>query len=366
MKRSFLLSFSVFLILIYSLTAFPISAFAELSDDRNESPYLYAEYFAEDGKRADGNLLSSGNYKMQLVLKGVSSISEMEFTANYGSEVVFNNFSTIADNDTSVNALCRIENNNLILCVVSLNDDYSEINSGGTVLFTADITVNSGGAVDMNQVVPVSADPNFFFLETNYSDIDKSTVPYSYNCYGLGENSDYSFSGTVTVMVCDLSPELPTAHSISAYIGALAKPTDSFGTYPVSGAVVTAGGMTSVTDSNCQFVIEGLVPGTYEATVTYKYGFTRTFTIVVSDSDIKSDIMVGIVGCDLNKDNMITTADYALYSKSVGLTISDEKFDVGYDFNRDNMVTTADYALYSRFVGYSVTDIVYAEMCILD
>ena len=76
--------------------------------------------------------------------------------------------------------------------------------------------------------------------------------------------------------------------------------------------------------------------------------------------------MVGIVGCDLNKDNMITTADYALYSKSVGLTISDEKFDVGYDFNRDNMVTTADYALYSRFVGYSVTDIVYAEMCILD
>ena len=359
MKKSFSVYFSVFLILIVSLFSFPLSAFAE--NEEKSSPYLYAEYFAEDGKRADGNILSSGNYKMQFVLEGVSSLSEMEFTANYGSEVVFNNFSTIADNDTSVNALCRIENNNLILCFVSLNDDYTEVNSDGTVLFTADITVNSDSIVDMKQVVPVSTDPNFFFLETNYGDIDKSSVPYSYNCYGLGENSEYSFSGTVTTMVCDLSPELPTAHSVSAYIGALAKPTDSFGTYPVSGAVVTAGGMTSVTDSNGQFVIDGLIPGTYEATVTYKYGFTRNFTIVVSDSDIKSDIMIGIVGCNLNGDTMVTTADYAIYSRAVGASVGESGYDVGIDFNRDNMITTGDYAVYSRFVGYSVIDMVYAE-----
>ena len=359
MKKSFSVCFSVFLILIVSLFSFPLSAFAE--NEVKSSPYLYAEYFAEDGKRADGNILSSGNYKMQFVLEGVSSLSEMEFTANYGSEVVFNNFSTIADNDTSVNALCRIENNNLILCFVSLNDDYTEVNSDGTVLFTADITVNSDSIVDMKQVVPVSTDPNFFFLETNYGDIDKSSVPYSYNCYGLGENSEYSFSGTVTTMVCDLSPELPTAHSVSAYIGALAKPTDSFGTYPVSGAVVTAGGMTSVTDSNGQFVIDGLIPGTYEATVTYKYGFTRNFTIIVSDSDIKSDIMIGIVGCNLNGDTMVTTADYAIYSRAVGASVGESGYDVGIDFNRDNMITTGDYAVYSRFVGYSVIDMVYAE-----
>lgn len=359
MKKGFSVYFSVFLILIVSLFSFPLSAFAE--NEEKSIPYLYAEYFAEDGKRVDGNLLSSGNYKMQLVLKGVSSISEMEFTANYGSEVIFNNFLTIADEDSTFNALCKTENSNLILCVVSLNDDYSEINSGGTVLFTADITVNSDSIVDMKQVVPVSTDPNFFFLETNYGDIDKSSVPYSYNCYGLCENSEYSFSGTVTTMVCDLSPELPTAHSVSAYIGALAKPTDSFGTYPVSGAVVTAGGMTSVTDSNGQFVIDGLIPGTYEATVTYKYGLTRNFTIVVSDSDIKSDIMIGIVGCNLNGDTMVTTADYAIYSRAVGASVGESGYDVGIDFNRDNMITTGDYAVYSRFVGYSVIDMVYAE-----
>lgn len=362
MKIKFSMCLSVFLILIVSLFSFPLSAFAE--NEEKSSPYLYAEYFAEDGKRADGNILSSGNYKMQFVLEGVSSLSEMEFTANYGSEVVFNNFSTIADNDTSVNALCRIENNNLILCFVSLNDDYTEVNSDGTVLFIADITVNSDSIVDMKQVVPVSTDPNFFFLETNYGDIDKSLVPYSYNCYGLGENSEYSFSGTVTTMVCDLSPELPTAHSVSAYIGALAKPTDSFGTYPVSGAVVTAGGMTSVTDNNGQFVIDGLTPGTYEATVTYQYGFARTFTIVVSDSDINSDVMIGIVGCNFNGDSMITGADYAVYAKLVGKTSKDIGYNIGIDVNHDSMITGADYAVYSKFVGTSVNDIMYAEISI--
>ena len=361
MKIKFSMCLSVSMILIISLFAFPFSAFAEIE---NESPYLYAEYFDKDGKRADGNVLSSGIYEMHLVLEGVSSLSEMEFTASYGSEISFNEISTLADEDVSVNAICKTVNNNLILCLVSLNDDYTEINSAGTVLLTADITVSTDDVVDMKTAVPVSLDPNYFFIETNYGDIDKSSVPYSYNCYGLGDGSGYAFSGTVTGMVCDLSPELPTAHSVSAYIGALAKPTDSFGTYPVSGAVVTAGGMTSVTDNNGQFVIDGLTTGTYEATVTYQYGFARTFTIVVSDSDINSDVMIGIVGCNFNGDSMITGADYAVYAKLVGKTSKDIGYNIGIDVNHDSMITGADYAVYSKFVGTSVNDIMYAEISI--
>lgn len=361
MKKNFSVYFSVFLILIISLFSFPFSVSAETE---NNGPYLYAEYFDTNGKRADGNVLSSGSYEMHIVLEGVSSISEMEFTAPYGSEITFGEISTLADENVSVNAICKTQNNNLILCLVSLNDDFTEINSAGTVLLTVNITVNTSDVVDMKLAVPVSADPNYFFIETNYGDIDKSSVPYSYNCYGLGDGSGYAFSGTVTGMVCDLSPELPKAHSVSAYIGALASPTESFGSYPVSGAVVTAGGMTAVTDSNGQFVIDGLIAGTYEATVTYKYGFTRTFTIVVSDSDIQSDIMVGIVGCNLNGDLMITSADYVLYSQAVGVVNTDSNFDVGYDFNRDNMITAADYILYSQFVGYTASEMTYTETCI--
>lgn len=364
MRKSLSLVLSVFFALIFTFSSFPIFAFAEAENDKIESPYLYAEYFAEDGKRADGNLLSSGNYKMQLVLEGVSSLSEMEFTAVYGSEVIFNNFTTIADNETSINTLCKIENNNFILCLVSLNENYTEINSDGTVLLTADVTVNTDDAVDMKLAVPVSADPNYFFIETNYGDIDKSSVPYSYNCYGLGESSEYSFSGTVTAMVCDLSPELPTAHSVSAYIGALAKPTDSFGTYPVSGAVVTAGGMTSVTDSNGQFVIDGLTPGTYDATVTYEYGFTRTFTIVVSDSDIQSDIMVGIVSCDISGDKVVNNGDYSLYKKYIGVNNQSDRYILGYDFNVDGVINNGDYAIYKRFIGKNIQNMVYDETII--
>lgn len=364
MRKSVLLSLTVFFVLIFSLTALPFSAFAETEDASTESPYLYAEYFSEDGKRADGNILSSGNYKMQLVLKGASSISEMEFTAAYGSEISFGNFTTLADTDSSFNSLCKIENGSLILCLVSLNEDCTQINSGGTVLFTADIAVNTADTADMNQVIPVSSDPNFFFIETSYGDIDKSVVPYSYNCYGLGESSAHTFTGTVTIMSCDLSPELPKAHTVSAYIGALARPTDTFGTYPVTGAVVTAGGISSVTDSNGQFVIEGLVPGTYEATVTYEYGFTRTFKIVVSDFDINSDIMVGIVGCDLSGDGAVNTGDYALYKKYIGVISSNDRYIISYDFNRDDAINTADYAIYKNFIGKINSNMMYDEIII--
>lgn len=361
MKKSFSVYFSVILILIVSLFSFPFSVSAETE---NNGPYLYAEYFDTNGKRADGNVLSSGSYEMHIVLEGVSSISEMEFTAPYGSEITFGEISTLADENVSVNAICKTQNNNLILCLVSLNDDFTEINSAGTVLLTANITVNTNDVVDMKLTVPVSADPNYFFIETNYGDIDKSSVPYSYNCYGLGDGSGYAFSGTVTAMVCDLSPELPTAHSVSAYIGALASPTDSFGTYPVSGAVVTAGGMTAVTDSNGQFVIDGLIPGTYEATVTYQYGFTRTFTIVVSDSDIQSDIMVGIVGCDLSEDKVVNNGDYTLYKKYVGVNNQSNRYILSYDFNADGVINNGDYAVYKKFIGKNIQNMVYNETVI--
>lgn len=363
MKKSMLFSTAVFFVLIFSLFSFPYTAFAETGTLGTESPYLYAEYFTENGEKADGNALSSGNYKMQLVLKGMQAVSEMEFTASYGSEITFGEYSTIADVDSSVNTLCKIENGSLILCFVSLNEDCTKINPNGTVLFSADIAVKTEDSVDMELAVPVFADSDYFFIEADYGDIVKSAPSYAYDCYGL--SSDNSHSGTVYAMECDLSPLLNNkAYIVSAYIGALAQPTDSFGTYPVTGAIVTVGEKSAVTDINGQFVIDGLESGTYEATVTYKYGFTRTFTIVVSDSDVVSDIMVGIVGCDLSGDGMITTSDYSLYSKKVGATSGSSNYELGYDFNRDTLITSADYAIYSKFVGCTSSNMIYYETVI--
>lgn len=155
-----------------------------------------------------------------------------------------------------------------------------------------------------------------------------------------------------------------TGHSVTAYIGALAAPTDAYGTYAVVGATVTIDGKSAVTDNEGKFTIEGLADGTYEATVDYKYGFTRTFTVVVAGADVLSDVKVGIVGCNLNGDTMVTTADYAIYARSVGTAIGESGYDVGIDFNRDNMITTADYALYARFVGNSSADIAYTDTVI--
>lgn len=158
--------------------------------------------------------------------------------------------------------------------------------------------------------------------------------------------------------------EPSNGHSVTAYIGALADPSAEYGTYAVTGATVTVGDVSAVTDNDGKFTLEGLADGTYEATVTYKYGFTRTFTIVVDGADVVSDVMVGIVGCDLSGDTLITAADYSIYSKVVGATSTSADYEVGYDFNRDGMITAADYAVYSKFVGCTAAGMAYTDTVI--
>lgn len=155
-----------------------------------------------------------------------------------------------------------------------------------------------------------------------------------------------------------------TGHSVTAYIGALATPTDAYGTYAVTGAVVTIDGKSAVTDENGMFTVEDLVDGTYEATVDYKSGFARTFTVVVAGADVVSDTKVGIVGCNLNGDTMVTGADYAIYAKALGLRKGQEGYDVTVDINHDAMITGADYAIYAKFLGTRSADITYTDTVI--
>lgn len=362
--KKIILSASAFLFVIFSLIMLKTDICALAAEVESVTPQLSAVYLDSNGEIADGNKLTSGNYTMQLVLKDMSSISEMEFTASYGPEISIVQYSTIADKDSSFNALCKIEGGSFILCLVSLNDFYTNLESGA-VLFEASITVNAEAAVDMNNIFNVSENPNFFFFETDYSDINKSVLPYTYDCYALDTDAEkYSYSGTILLMECDLSPVLSKAHNVSAYIGALARPTDSFGTYPITGAVVTVGEKYSVTDINGQFVIEGLESGTYEATVTYKCGFARTFKIVVSDSDIVSDMMIGIVGCDISEDSVVNNGDYSLYKPYVGVNSLSERFILAYDFNRDGVINNGDYAIYKNFVGKNIQNMIYDEIII--
>ncbi len=154
---------------------------------------------------------------------------------------------------------------------------------------------------------------------------------------------------------------VPTGHSVSAYIGALAKPADAYGTYAVTGATVTVGDVSAVTDETGKFTLEGIADGTYEATVTYQYGFTRTFTIEVNGADVASDVMVGIVGCDISGDSVVNNGDYSVYKGYVGVNDMSSRYVVGYDFNRDGVINNGDYALYKNFIGKNIQNIVYTN-----
>ena len=158
-----------------------------------------------------------------------------------------------------------------------------------------------------------------------------------------------------------------SGYTVSAYVGALANTNDANGTYATTGATVTintdAGEISAVTDETGKFVLENVPNGTYEATITYQYGFTRTFTIIVNGENVESTTMVGIVGCNWDGNSAINTGDYSLYAQCVGATVNDDSYDVGFDLDRNNAINTADYSIYAAFVGTS-TSIDYADTVI--
>lgn len=93
--------------------------------------------------------------------------------------------------------------------------------------------------------------------------------------------------------------------------------------------------------------------GEYTATVTYQYGFSREFTVIVNGADIDSKTMVGIVACDFNASGTITVADFNIYNQAVNTVSDDVNYDLGIDLNRSDTITIADYNIYSNFINIS-------------
>ena len=145
-------------------------------------------------------------------------------------------------------------------------------------------------------------------------------------------------------------------------------PDDAFGTYATTGATVsieTEDGtpISAVTDSTGKFVLEKVPNGTYIATVTYKYGFTRTFTIIVDGADIESDTMIGIVACNWDGINSnITTSDMSAYALCINASVGSDNYDLGIDIDRSGAITASDMAVCAGFINYSASQIDYAEV----
>lgn len=163
-------------------------------------------------------------------------------------------------------------------------------------------------------------------------------------------------------------PPVSSGHSVSAYIGAMTTPTDTEGKYAVTGAVVSIDvngkAVTATTDDSGKFTLTDVPDGTYTATVTYKYGFTRTFTITVNGADVASSTMVGIVACNWDGNTVVNAKDKSSYLAASGTRQGSDGYDVGVDLDRNGTINTKDKAIYLAFAGYKDSDVSYTDVTV--
>lgn len=364
MKKSFTFGLTVFFALILTLISFPCAVSAQTVTEENEQLSLTAVYFDEQGKRADGNVLAAGNYRMELLLSGFAQISEMEFTASYDNSIIVNSNTAvcdIADASADISSLCKINDSSIIICLVSLNDDCSSIVSDGAVIFSADITVSSSVPLDMETVITENENPNYTFVEKDYGEIDKTSVPYVYNCYGFAESKTADYSGTVTDMLFDMSPELPISYPVKGKVVAMLNPSspdDVTGAPALSGVdIIINDAVVATTDSDGVFEIPSLENGTHEAVLHYANGFDRKITIIVNDASIDYiDKPITMVPCDYDNNGYVNSMDTIMYFASV----KGKDTLVG-DFNADGYVNSQDTIIYFNFVKTAYLSNIYSD-----
>lgn len=200
--------------------------------------------------------------------------------------------------------------------------------------------------------------PNFYVPAT--SGLDDG---YNYQVSDL-----YNIRKALMLAENGLTEAVATGYTVSAYVGALATPDAAEGRYATTGAVVTIqtdnGPIQATTAETGKFTLENVPDGEYEATITYQYGFTRTFTIIVNGGNVDSNTMVGIVGCDWNGDGNINVNDYMIYNSKYFLDSSSDGYDLGIDITRDGIINVNDYMIYYAFYFQSADSMSYTNTVI--
>ncbi len=355
------------LIVLASVSFGQVTVNAEIQQGElgSQHPAIVAVYTDDEGNTYDGNALTPGSYTMTLSVSDLYSIADLQFTAYYDEAVLsFSLFGETLLSDTlpDIDSYVMSRTGGEFTFFVNSINNMAVLPDNGADLISIGITVKGEAPVDMQNVLDVNEDPNFTYICVNYGD----TIGNTYNCYAISDPETYP--GTVYPMTCDLSPDQTQFYTVSAYIGALISPTDQYGSFATTGATVTistdAGDISATTDVNGKFTLENVPNGTYVATISYKYGFDRTFTIIVNGADVTSETMVGIVACNWDGNAAINTNDYAYFNEQVGKTVNDADYDVGYNLDRNTAVNTNDYTIYNAFVGHTTNTMEYSDTVI--
>ena len=325
-----------------------VTAFAAALGE--ETPEIYCTY-SKDNEEVDGNRLTAGTYDVSFCVKGVESISTLQFTATYDSSVTIDSssLSLMSDNQVDVTSMGPVVDNtggNLVLGFVSDNADYSSINPEGQLLATMSVTFATD--CDAADVLVPSTNPHHTFNQVDYADSHADE-------YALVSNEEAAdYNGVLYPMSCDITPS--KGHSVS---GSLVIATDSNGntnglapygshtikvyetpdmetTEPIKTINTVFTAKTESTEASNLFTIDALPVGTYYVSISSDYALTRNDIVITMANENIDNIVIPIAACDYNQDSYITAADAGYIYSNMG------KDAPAYDLNGDTYITAAD------------------------
>ncbi len=313
-----------------------------------ETPEIYCTY-SKDNEEVDGNRLTAGTYDVSFCIKGVESISTLQFTATYDSSVTIDSssLSLMSDNQVDVTSMGPVVDNaggNLVLGFVSDNANYSSINPEGQVLATMSVTFATD--CDASDVLVPSTNPHHTFNQVDYADSHADE-------YALVSNEEAAdYNGVLYPMTCDITPS--KGHSVSGSLVIMKNTkgaTDNkvpYGSYtikvydtpdmesaePIKTITSVYTEKTADTGASNLFTIDALSQGTYYASISSDYALPRKDIVITMGNEDINEVTIPIVACNFNGDSSITVADAGyVYQNKLGAVC---------DLNGDGQVTVAD------------------------
>ena len=310
----------------------------------SEEPYVYFTYEnAENGETVDGNQLDAGTYDVSIHLSGMANSSIVQVTGTYDTDmasVASAPVSLLSDTVTDMESMGYIlENGNIVFGFVSTNDAYSVL---GEDVVIAEIQVTFAQACDADTVLSVSVSPDLTFAQADYG--DGYDDEYSLTA---DADKDVSYAGTLYVMTCDVTPAF--GYNVKGSLVVVADGSGATRNVPVVGEYTVdvysdaertdlVKSVTSVMseNENC-FVIDGLLDGTYYATISGEFAISRDITIKVSGNNIESD-PIPIVCCNFrNTDEAVNVTDAGVIYQEMAGSKAPE-----FDLNGDGTVNITD------------------------
>ncbi len=364
MKKPIKFFAAIFITLLFSLSAFTMNAYAEENTLGLEEPYLYCEFFNEDDEKVDGNTLPSGEYTVNVMLDGISSISVFQYTAEYDTSVVTALSTTVQITqdypDLSLGGTKTTDlgngNSRFVLALASTDDACTALDQGGAVTVASmTVTVDCGeNVIDFINCFRFVTDPDLTFIEADYNDgIEDAYVldtaqTTTYNTYPMfadespAENElepDITVSGTVVI-----------ANTV----------TGGGSSYGARGVYFKVDGE-YLTDDQDNRIATSEEAGHYgEFTITLPAGTTsfqvvpglsekmaRTVTVNVDDS--YEGAVIPVHYADYNNDGKCNGVDYSLYRAYL------KNYNYYGDYNIDNKCNGVDTSLYRQFINKTLS-----------